>query len=70
MEDKGGTCSPTVQTKSLLLSCVINAKERHSVLTCAIPGAFLQVDVDEVVHDRLEGALAKLLSKVDPKLVH
>ncbi len=28
----------------------------------------MQVDVDEVVHVRLEGTLAKLLTKIDPEL--
>ena len=64
---KDETSSPTVRTESLLLSCVIDAKERRKVLTCDIPGAFMQVDVDEVVHVRLEGPLAELLTKVDPK---
>lgn len=65
---KAETSSPTVRTESLMLSCAIDAKERRSVLTCDIPGAFMQVDVDEVVHVRLEGALADLLAKVDPGL--
>jgi hypothetical protein len=33
-----------------------------------IPGAFMQMDVDEVTHVRLEGPLASLLAKVDPNL--
>jgi hypothetical protein len=62
------TSSPTVRTESLLLSCVIDAKERRTVVTCDVPGAFMQVDIDEIVHVRLEGALAELLTKVDPTL--
>jgi hypothetical protein len=65
---KEETSSPTVRTESLLLSCVIDAKERRQVMSCDVPGAFMQVDVDEVVHVRLEGELAELLTKVDPKL--
>ena len=65
---KAETSSPTVRTESLLLSCVIDAKERRKVVTCDVPGAFMQVDIDEVVHVRLEGALAELLTKVDPAL--
>ena len=37
-------------------------------MTCDVPGAFMQVDVDEVVHVRLTGAMAELLAKVDPAL--
>jgi hypothetical protein len=57
-----------VRIESLLLSCVIDSKERRKVMTCDVPGAFMQVDVDEIVHVRLNGPLAKLLTKVDPKL--
>jgi len=65
---KEETSSPTVRTESLMLSCVIDAKERRKVVTCDVPGAFMQVDVDEVVHVKLEGPLAELLTKVDPEL--
>jgi hypothetical protein len=65
---KEETSSPTVRTESLMLSCVIDAKERRNVLTCDVPGAFVQVDVDETVHVRLEGPLAELLAKVDSAL--
>jgi hypothetical protein len=50
------------------LSCAIDAKENWKIVTCNIPGAFMQADIDEVIHVRLEGPLAKLLTKVDPKL--
>jgi hypothetical protein len=52
---KEETSSPTVRTESLLLSCVTDAKEGRQVITCDVPGAFMQVDVDEVVHVRLAG---------------
>jgi hypothetical protein len=60
--------SPTVLTESLMLSCGIDAKERRNVLTCDVPGAFMQVDVDEVIHVKLDGSLLELLAKVDTKL--
>jgi len=63
---KEETSSPTVRTESLMLSCVIDAKERRNVITCDVPGAFKQVDVDDVVHVRLEGPLAEMLATVDP----
>jgi hypothetical protein len=50
-----------------MLSCTIDAKERRSVITADIPGAFMQADMDEVLFMKLEGPLAKLLTKVDPK---
>jgi hypothetical protein len=36
--------------------------------TCNIPGAFMQVDMDELIHMRLAGPLASLLTKVNPGL--
>ena len=65
---KDAASSPTVATESVLLSCVIDAKERRDVATVDIPGAFMQGDQDKTVHMRLEGTLAKLLTKCDPKL--
>ena len=55
-------------TEPVLLSCVIDAKECRDVATVDIPGAFMQGDQDETVHMCLEGTLAKLLTKCDPKL--
>ena len=65
---KDDASSPTVATESVLLSCVIDAKERCDVATVNIPGAFMQGEQDETVHMRLEGTLAELLTKCDPKL--
>ena len=65
---KDDASSPTVATESVLLSYVIDAKERCDVATVNIPGAFMQGDQDETVHMRLEGTLAELLTKCDPKL--
>ena len=64
---KEETSSPTVTTESLFLSCVIDAKEGRDVATCDIPGAFMQADMDEVIHVRLAGPLATLLARVDPE---
>jgi hypothetical protein len=52
----------------LFLSCAIDAKEERKIVTCDIPGAFMQANIDEVIHIHLEGPLAKLLTKVDPEL--
>ena len=65
---KDDASSPTVAMESVLLSCVIDAKECRDMATVDIPGAFMQGDQDETVHMRLEGTLAKLLTKCDPKL--
>jgi hypothetical protein len=68
-KSKEETSAPTVSVESLFLSCVIDAKEHRKVIvTCDIPGAFMQADIDEVLHVRLEGPLTQFLTKVDPKL--
>ena len=36
--------------------------------TLDIPGAFLQADMDELVHVKFEVIMTELLSKIDPKL--
>eukprot|EP00957_Ditylum_brightwellii_P056303 4267843-Ditylum_brightwellii.AAC.1 len=51
-----------------MLSCLIDAMEQRGVTTVDIPGAFMQADMDEVVHMKIEGTMAELLTKLDPKL--
>ena len=34
-------------------------------MTCNVPGAFMQADIDELIHLRLDGELAELLIKLD-----
>ena len=65
---KEETSAPTVAVESLFLSSVIDAKEGRDVATADIPGAFMQADMDEVIHMRLEGPLAELLTKVNEEL--
>jgi hypothetical protein len=38
------------------------------VATVDIPGAFLQAHMDELVHMKLQGKMAELLVKLDPKM--
>jgi hypothetical protein len=63
---KEETSSPTVRTESVFLTAAIDAREKRAVITCDIPGAFMQADIDEVVHVKFEGEVAELLVKVDP----
>ena len=50
----------------MFLSCIIDALEKRNVITLNIPGAFMQADIDEIIHVKLVGELANLLVKVDP----
>jgi len=61
--------APTVSIEALLLSCVIDAMERRDAAIVDIPGAFMQANMDDVVHLKMEGRLAELLVKVDPKRI-
>ena len=44
---------------------MLNAKENCYTVTCDVPGAFMQADIDELIHLMLDGELAELLIKVD-----
>lgn len=65
-KSKNETSAPTVAIESLMLSCSIDALERRSVTTADIPGAFMQADMDETVHMKIEGPLVDLLIQCDP----
>ena len=62
-KSKNETSAPTVAIESLMLSCSIDAHERRSVTTADIPGAFMQANMDELIHMKIEGNLAELLIK-------
>ena len=66
-KSKEETSSPTISTESLFISCIIDAMEHRDVATVDIPGAFMQADMDELVHLKIEGELAELLVRVDAK---
>jgi len=65
---KEETSSPTVRTESVFLSAVVDAFEgrKHRILD--VPGAFMQANIDELVHVKFEGEIAELLVRVDPDL--
>ena len=65
-KSKEDTTSPTITTEALFLTCLMDAIENRYVVTCDVPGAFMHSDIDELVHLKLEGEIAKLLVKVDP----
>ena len=55
-----------VAIESVMLSCVIDAKESRDVATVDIPGAFMLADMDDKVFMKLEGKMAELLVQLDP----
>jgi hypothetical protein len=66
--NKEDASAPTVSIEAVMLSAVIDAMEGRDVATVDIPGAFMQADIDEVVHVKFEGEIAEMLVKLDPKL--
>jgi hypothetical protein len=65
---KEDASAPTVAIESVLLTATIDATEGRDVATMDIPAAFMQADIDEVVHVKFEGEMAEMLVKMDPKL--
>jgi hypothetical protein len=65
-KSKEETSSPTVLTESVFLTSVIDAMEKRYVVTLDVPGAFMQSDIDEVIHVKFEGEMAELLTRVNP----
>jgi hypothetical protein len=59
---------PTVAIKLVMLSCLIDTKVHRDVATVDILGAFMQADMEDLVHMKLEGKMAELLVKLDAKL--
>jgi hypothetical protein len=64
--NKEDTSSPTVAIESVFITSVIDAHENQDVATIDVPGAFMQADMDDVVHMKLEGTMAELLIKLAP----
>jgi hypothetical protein len=58
--------SPTVAIESVFITSVIDAMENRNIATVDVPGAFMQVDMDEIVHMRLEGTMGDLLVRISP----
>ena len=66
--DKDQVSAPTVATKSLFVTCLIDAMEKCDVATVDIPGAFMQANMDKEVHMKLEGKMINILHKIDLEL--
>ena len=62
--------SPTVSIYALFASCEISAIEGMEVVTCDIPGAFLQSDwpKDKPTYLRFDGIMVDILCEIDPNL--
>jgi len=65
---KAETSSPTMSLEAMMLSCAIDTKEGRHIAVTDIPGAFLHGDMDQDVHMLLDGTIAELIIKLEPKL--
>ena len=59
---------PTISTEAVFLMVVIDAWENRKVAVLDVPGAFMQVDMDELVHVRFQGEMVDKLLEIDHDL--
>ena len=64
------SASPTVMTESIMITSVIDAKQKRDVMACDIPNAFVQMEMDktkkgERVTMKIRGALVDILLEMD-----
>jgi hypothetical protein len=65
---KKEAASPTVALESVFVTSTIDARENREVVTIDIPGAFLHAKNEDYVVMQMNGTLAELMAKTDPKL--
>jgi hypothetical protein len=66
--DKDDAASPTVGTEAILITGVIDAKEKRDVMTADIPNAFVQTEVDPddgIILMKIRGAMVDYLLEID-----
>ena len=65
---KEQSTSPTISTEAVFLTALVDAWENRKVAVLDVPGAFMQVDMDELVHVRFRGEMVDKLLEIDPEL--
>jgi hypothetical protein len=66
--NKEDASSPTISTEAVFLTSIIDALENRDVAIVDVPGAFMQADMDELVHVRFTGTMVDLLLEIDPEM--
>ena len=64
---KEETTSPTVSTDALMISLMIDAKERRHVATADVGGAYLHADMEDFVLLKLVREAVDIMCQVNPK---
>ena len=57
--------APTVSTEAVFLTAIIDALEGREVAVLDVPGAFMQADIDELVHVKFTGEMVNMLLHID-----
>ena len=57
-----------VSTEAVFLAAVIDALENRDVAVLDVPGAFMQADIDELVHVRFTGEMVNMLLQIDNEM--
>lgn len=65
---KEDAASPTVAMEAVFLTSMIDAMENQEVAVFHVPGAFMQADMDELVHVRFTGKMVDLLLEIDEEM--
>ena len=65
---KEDSTAPTVSTEAVFLTAVVDAMEGRSVAILDVLGAFMQAEIDELVHVRFTGAMVTLLLEIDHEM--
>ena len=65
---KAETSLPTVSLEAMILSCTIDGKEGRYIAVTNIPGAFLLANMEQDVQMLLDGTIAELIVKLEPRL--
>ena len=63
---KEDASSPTVSTEGLMISCVVDAKERRHIATCGIDGAFLRMLMNTRTYVILTGKMVDIMVEKNP----
>ena len=62
---KEESTSPTIYTEAVFLMAVVDAWENRKVAVLDVPGAFMQVDMDELVHMCFHGEMVDKLLEIN-----
>ena len=65
---KEESTAPTVSTEAVFLTAMIDAMDNLNVAVLDVPGAFMQAEIDELVHVRFTGAMVSMLLQIDHEM--